>query len=365
VSRPHWRRRAAFTLLTTVSTAMIAAPAGAATTRVASVVETTKVQYKAAAGKQNSVVLTRSGNTITIDDRVAITPGKGCKAVRGDKTKVRCTTAKAPTRVRVYTYDRNDVVLNRTGLGMTANGGSGNDRLYSGPGTDFLYGDTGTDQLHGNGGRDSLYGDEGNDRLWGEDGDDTLDGGRGNDALSGGNGHDRLFGMDGNDREYGGAGVDNFHQTYDPDLSDADLFVGGPDEDEVVYIARSRAVAADNDGVTGDDGSRGEGDTISTDVENIVGGDGNDWLAGNSARNVLYGSRGDDVLYGAGGNDALNGGDGRDRLYGGAGDDGLRGGPGDNGASDRLDGGAHATGYGDLCERESNDVTVNCEREDP
>ncbi|BEL10929.1 hypothetical protein Q0Z83_091200 [Actinoplanes sichuanensis] len=360
MSRPHWRRHAALTLLTAVSTTMIASPADAATTRVASVVDGTKVQYKAAAGKQNSVLLTRSGNTITIDDRVAITAGKGCKAVKGDKTKVRCTTAKPPTRVRVYTYDRNDTVVNRTGLGMTANGGTGNDKIYGGPGADLLYGDTGADQLFGNGGRDYLNGDEGNDRLWGGDGDDNLSGDRGNDALAGGNGHDSLFGMDGNDREYGGAGADKFWQTYDPDLPDADLFVGGPDEDEVVYIARERAVAADNDGVKGDDGGRGEGDTISTDVENLQGGDGNDWLAGNSARNVLYGSRGDDVLVGGGGNDALIGNEGRDRLWGGAGDDGLSGGP-DGTASDRLDGGANGTD-GDLCERATNDVLTNCER---
>ncbi|MEU4155993.1 calcium-binding protein [Actinoplanes sp. NPDC026670] len=359
MSRPRWRLHTALTLTTIASTALIAAPAGAATTRVASVVEVTKVQYKAANGKQNSVLLTRSGNTITIDDRVAITAGKGCKAVKGDKTKVRCTTTKAPTRVRVYTYDRNDTVVNRTGLGMTASGGTGNDKLYGGPRSDLLYGGIGADQLHGNGGNDDLIGDEGNDRLWAGDGDDTLFGDRGNDALSGGNGHDRLFGMDGNDREYGGPGVDNFHQTYDPDLPDADLFVGGPDEDEVVYISRERAVAADNDGVKGDDGSRGEGDTISTDVENIQGGDGNDWLAGNSARNVLYGSRGDDTLVGGGGDDALIGNEGRDRLWGGAGDDGLYGGP-DGGTSDRLDGGANGT-TGDTCERATNDVLTNCE----
>jgi hypothetical protein len=41
------------------------------------------------------VVITRSGNTITIDDRVAISAGKGCKKVKGDKTKVICTTTGA------------------------------------------------------------------------------------------------------------------------------------------------------------------------------------------------------------------------------------------------------------------------------
>jgi Ca2+-binding RTX toxin-like protein len=339
VSRPYWRFHAASVLITTVSAALIAAPAGAVTSRVASVVDTTKVQYKAANGKQNSVVMTRSGNTITIDDRVAITPGKGCKPVRGDKTKVTCTTTKAPTRVRVYTYDRDDTVLNRTGLGMTADGGTGNDRIHGGPRADMLRGGAGTDHLYGYGGADGLYGDDGGDRLYGGDGDDWVEGGRGKDALAGEKGNDTLLGMEGDDREYGGPGVDKFHQQQESSGSDADLFVGGADEDEVIYITRSRAVRADNDGAKGDDGAKGEHDSIGTDVETIVGGEGDDWLSGNSSRTVLFGWGGDDVLIGGGGDDALIGGSGRDRLYGGPGDDGLSGDEGNGGEPDQMFGG--------------------------
>lgn len=338
--RPHRQLRTACIIITTVATALIATPAGAATTRVASIVDSTKVQYKAANGKQNSVVLTRSGNTITIDDRVAITPGKGCKAVKGDKTKVTCTPSKAPTRVRVYTYDRNDTVINRTGLGMTADGGTGNDKLYGGPRADSLQGGTGADRLHGAGGNDSLNGDEGNDRLWGGDGDDSVDGGPGNDALAGEKGHDALLGMAGDDREYGGPGADKFYQSQESSGSDADLFSGGADEDEVVYITRAKAIRADNDGVTGDDGAAGEHDSIGVDVENIVGGEGDDWIAGNSARNVLTGWTGNDVLAGGGGADALIGGAGQDRLYGGPGDDGLSGDEGNGGYADQMFGGS-------------------------
>src|SRR3954454_13789602 len=105
LSRPTWLARVSLSLLTTIGVgALAAAPAEAASTGVASVVESTKVQYKAAKGKQNKVVITRSGRTITIDDKAAIKPGKGCKQVKGDKTKVRCTTGKTPTRVRAYTY---------------------------------------------------------------------------------------------------------------------------------------------------------------------------------------------------------------------------------------------------------------------
>src|SRR6188508_2036217 len=85
-------------LATTAAVGLAAAPAQASAGGLASVYATVKVQYKAAKGKQNKVVITRAGNTITIDDVVAVKAGKGCKKVKGDKTKVRCTTRKAPTR---------------------------------------------------------------------------------------------------------------------------------------------------------------------------------------------------------------------------------------------------------------------------
>ncbi len=51
-------------------------------------------------------------------------------------------------------------------------------------------------------------------------------------------------------------------------------------------------------------------------IENAVGGDGNDVIIGNDAANHLVGARGDDVLKGGVGTDSLNGGQGDDYLYG-------------------------------------------------
>ena len=90
------------------------------------------------------------------------------------------------------------------------------------------------------------------------------------------------------------------------------------------------------------------------DVENVIGGTGDDTITGDAAANVLDGGDGDDVLNGGGGNDTLEG-DGRDShpygdsdvLNGGAGDDVLRGQAfadtlnGDDG-DDLLDGGLGA-----------------------
>jgi len=63
-------------------------------------------------------------------------------------------------------------------------------------------------------------------------------------------------------------------------------------------------------------------------IENIVTGDGNDAMRGDSANNQLSGMRGNDFLAGEAGTDRLFGGDGNDILVGGSGSDILEGGNG-------------------------------------
>ena len=54
---------------------------------------------------------------------------------------------------------------------------------------------------------------------------------------------------------------------------------------------------------------------------NLVGGDGADYLSGRAGNDILDGAGGDDYLYGGDGNDTLIDGAGQDHLYGQAGDD--------------------------------------------
>jgi Ca2+-binding RTX toxin-like protein/subtilisin family serine protease len=61
-------------------------------------------------------------------------------------------------------------------------------------------------------------------------------------------------------------------------------------------------------------------------MENAIGGDGADTIAGNLLSNLLFGMRGSDFLYGYDGTDTLNGGDGGDNLSGGLGADNHIGG---------------------------------------
>src|SRR5690349_8478514 len=83
-----WRLRAAVTLTAAVAVCapliMAAAPAQAAgKSGLLAVVDGTVVEYKAAKGKQSRITLTRTGNTVTVDDRIAIKVGAGCQRVKG------------------------------------------------------------------------------------------------------------------------------------------------------------------------------------------------------------------------------------------------------------------------------------------
>ena len=82
-----------------------------------------------------------------------------------------------------------------------------------------------------------------------------------------------------------------------------------------------------------------------SDFENVVTGDGNDEVIGNTLGNEILGMRGNDTLSGGQGDDSLLGGTGNDSLVGGKGEDTLEGGDDDDylyGAKDddHLDGGA-------------------------
>jgi Ca2+-binding RTX toxin-like protein len=188
--------------------------------------------------------------------------------------------------------------------------------------------------------------------LIGGAGNDVLVGGSGNDSLDGGDGNDVVSGANGNDTVLGGAGVDLIGGGGGNDLLDgglgADRIRGNEGADTVTYASRTKAVFVDlTDASTelADDGELGEKDFVEADVENIIGGSGNDKLTGSTyaaspigytKNNKLVGGAGNDTLVGLDGNDILDGGDGNDSLDGGAGNDNLIAGIG----TDKLIGGA-------------------------
>lgn len=108
----------------------------------------------------------------------------------------------------------------------------------------------------------------------------------------------------------------------------ADDLGGGGGQDTVSFASRTVGVVA-RIGSAGD-GEEGEGDVIAGDVENLMGGSGDDVLIGSDGPNRLDGGTGADRLEGLGDRDLLYGGDGSppspsdhdpDVLHGGDGPD--------------------------------------------
>ncbi len=148
--------------------------------------------------------------------------------------------------------------------------------------------------LIGNDSANVLVGGDGNDRLLGNAGNDILNGGIGLDTLSGGNGDDLLY-IDADDTSIN----------------------GGLGHDSVFVLPGSAGATLD---------------VATANIENAMGGNGNDTFTGTNAtvNLLLQGNSGNDTLLGGAGIDALNGGSGNDLLNGGAGADILVGGTGDD-----------------------------------
>jgi Ca2+-binding RTX toxin-like protein len=248
----------------------------------------------------------------------------------------------------------------------TLNGGGGNDYLASGAGNDTLNGGIDNDTLVGGTGNDILNGDDGNDNLTGGAGNDILNGGNGIDSasyyysttavtanlsnialntgdalgdtynsienlqgsatansnLTGDSSNNSLLGYGGNDTLSGGGGNDYLN--------------GGAGNDRYLFNV---AVAQGTDTIS--EGVGGGVDTIEftgntainlnlnlataqtlnpnlvltvLNLENAIGGGGNDTITGNTFANIIAGGAGNDILSGGAGNDTLSGGTGNDAF---------------------------------------------------
>jgi ELWxxDGT repeat protein len=252
-------------------------------------------------------------------------------------------------------FDVIDYSARSTGITTDAQYGNGID-------AQTIFGDNGeTDHFEG---FESFVGGQGNDSLYfstiagtslnqivfvdGQGGDDTitLDGrGLNNPIVHGGDGNDIIKVSNWNPAAnllsqtldynkaylsataYGDAGDDTFLGG-----NNANDYFGGDGSDKIDYtnaldvpyvwsdgrwspnflVHRGINVSLDNVANDGETGS----DNVHSDIEEVIGGRGNDTLtAGNSAA-TLVGAEGDDKLTGGAGNDSLDGGDGHDTIVG-------------------------------------------------
>jgi Ca2+-binding RTX toxin-like protein len=301
----------AFVLLTQAETAAAATAFVAPSDRFA---DAAAVHYMAGPGEANRVTIDFDPSGIAIQDTGAtITPGSGCVSIAPNR--VRC--ADPDGVIEAALGDGDDFLSSNVEDRSVLRGGDGDDRIDGGSNS--------FDSI------EYLFGGPGNDVLRGRRGDDVLNGGPGADLMSGGTSCDAEL-----------AGLCFTHL------------------DTVTYAGRVKRVHADADIEAADDGERGEGDTIIADVEEIVGGKGNDVLGGittnifsfsdprppigmvlegragddilrgTKGRDFIFGGSGDDRLRGFGRADTLSAGRGNDRLVGGAGRDRLHGGRGED-----------------------------------
>jgi Ca2+-binding RTX toxin-like protein len=207
-------------------------------------------------------------------------------------------------------------------LPLTMDAGAGNDRLTIGcaggnielgpgdddlamafriaaAGTNLVRGGDGDDRIVGIADADTFQAGAGRDFLRSGDGDDTLDGGVGNDVLEGENGADTLTGGAGRDTLDGGPGTDSIS--------------GGDGHDTVTYEERAAPLIVTLDGAA-NDGEAGENDVVAGDIEDVIGGTGDDTITGSPDANEIDGGDGGDVIDGGGGRDLIDAGSGNDRV---------------------------------------------------
>lgn len=223
-------------------------------------------------------------------------------------------------------------------------GGAGNDSILAGAGdddvdggfdNDTVDGGTGNDSIIGGSGDDSLIGGDDNDTLEGQDGFDTLEGGAGQDSLSGGDAEDSLSGGAdddtlagdaGRDTLEGGTGSDSLSGGDDQDLlqigggaaGDDDTLMGGEGgaDDDTLSAIGSDPLNVNFDSDEAGTGTIGDGTFEFEEIENVLGGDGDDTInaGGDGSGLGIDGGAGNDSIVGGDGADSLSGGDDADTI---------------------------------------------------
>ncbi|MEL6107788.1 MAG: hypothetical protein AAFU85_17320, partial [Planctomycetota bacterium] len=216
------------------------------------------------------------------------------------------------------------------GISIAGTALDGRDVLGGGAGNDLLFGGADSDELRGGPDADYLDAGSGTDLIVnGDAGDDVIRGGAGEDVLDGGTGIDQVIGDEGDDELFAGPG-DGTNQT-------GQRLFGGDGRDKLFAFSHTTTVTQ----AIGDQsfGGRG-GDFLYGNVlqETLVGGSGNDFIAGDlyaggdfaNERSNANSTGADDLLLGGGGEDQLFGGGGDDTAWGGAGGDYIDGQGGDD-----------------------------------
>ena len=310
----------------------------------------------------NKSILVWSPNLVTLDGADSLNGGSGNDTIMGGPGNDTMDGG-IDFDVADYSYLTSGISLNMASFSGTAYQAvtiaAGDidqvrnfEGLIGGSGNDTLTGDAIANYLGGGAGNDSIFGGDGNDTLVGGLGNDTLDGGLGNDTLDyssrlsgtdislvlngsvqatafigtterdtfsnienimGGAGNDTLVGDSNANFLSGGAGNDLFIGGLGNDTID-----GGLGNDTLDYSSRASGtdISLTLNGALDATAFIGSSERdIVRNIENILGGAGNDTLTGDSNANFLSGGDGNDLIFGGGaGADTLWGGNGNDII---------------------------------------------------
>jgi Ca2+-binding RTX toxin-like protein len=325
----HLPRRLALALMVPASLLFAAAPAHAASSAAVLGGGTSSVSLSinSNTNEPNTITVSHTtGTTYRVTDTAGVTNGGGC------------------TMIDSKTYDCNLGPITVSLTTLQSNLGPGDDRFTA----TSAINDFGSVVINGEGGKDTV--DVSQVAL--RTGlffftSTTLNGGSEDDTLTGSATVNNQFtGGPGVDVMTGGSASDTF--SPDATADGADTMTGGAGLDGVSYAVRTAAVDLSADG-NANDGEPGEGDNVGADIEQMIGGPGNDKLAAGASPSTLVGSSGNDQLIGGPADDVLLGNAGLDSLDGGGGDDAVNG----NGEADDIHGGPgfDSTGYADQSAR--------------
>jgi Ca2+-binding RTX toxin-like protein len=314
-----------------------------------------------------------ASDTVTVngaagDDRIRVASSGAGIAVNGLPAQVTINGAEGSNDTLLVNGGTGNDVIDASALragqvGLTINGGAGNDTIIGSQGNDRVVGGTGNDAALLGAGDDVFVWNpgDGSDIVEGQAGNDTLVFNGANIAenidLSANGGRVRLtrdvgaITMDVNDTEtidlnaLGGTDTITVNDLTGTDVSKVNIDLGqsagGPDGqadtvvlnatngDDVITVTNNNGVVT----VTGlaEDVTITNFDANDRIVINGLGGDDVIEASGLAGMQLTAnGGDGDDVLIGSAGNDILTGGAGDDVLIGGPGQDILDGGPGNN-----------------------------------
>jgi Ca2+-binding RTX toxin-like protein len=136
-----------------------------------------------------------------------------------------------------------------------------------------------------------------------------IEAGAGNDSIS-------SFNCDLDATLVGGNGND----TLTPGAA-GEVLIGGSGNDTADFSSAENNLRITLDNKPNDHPPGALPMNVESDIENVIGGSGNDLIVGNPSFNHFIGGPGNDTLYGGDGNDTLEGGPGHDHLFGQAGND--------------------------------------------